>query len=205
MNTPPRPLHLRFPDHAQAALLLVIALLCALSLVLPAHAQDGGEAYVEQAALSRAEAEQLVAERLSPRGQALLSDYRARSGAARGHFAFAAQQGAGNQAALEQQGTAHLAALAQTGAGNTTRLLQHGHGHVYGAWLRGEGNAVDVEQQGTGNVYLLDFAGDGLRHTARQIGANLQAVQLGQNSVPFGIEQRGAGQRLVVRHNGAAP
>jgi hypothetical protein len=197
----------------QAALLLSIMCLHAAST---ARAQgEHREAFVQQTtraanasfssgpALSRSDAKHLIIERLDLRGQAQLNAYFARADEVAGHFAWIAQQHVGNQAMLEQFGTAHLAVVEQQGVGNTTHLRQFGSDHLYGSWLRGDGNAVEVVQEGRSNHYLLEFEGDGLQHTALQAGVNLQAVQVGVTSVPFSIEQRGSDMSLLIRHNGA--
>lgn len=115
-----------------------------------------------------------------------------------------------NDAFVGQDGNGNLAVLLQQGDGNFTSTLQVGSGNVIGVRLRGVGNqlgtpsAPGVLQAGADNLYLLDYTGNGqtIAPTA-QIGDGNQVVQIGAIDVPFGVEQRGDGMRMIIRHNGA--
>jgi hypothetical protein len=112
--------------------------------------------------------------------------------------------GIGNTAEIDQRGAGNLAVLLQLGDGNVTTLLQRGAGNVFGARIAGSDNTLDVEQTGVDNLYLLDYAGDGqVIEPTIQRGVDNQVVQTGPVSQPFGVEQYGNGQRLIIRHNGA--
>lgn len=178
--------------------------------IRPVWAQDAGtsEVFVPQVApstepISREDAMQLVRERLVPQDQHLLDDYLRTRLPQGGHFGLIHQDGAANLAVMDQDGASNLAVMMQHGSGNTTQLTQHGTGNIYGAWLTGNDNRLNVTQHGDANTYLLEFAGNGLafEHEAIQVGAGNQAVQLGTGTVPFGIEQRGDGMTLIIRHN----
>ncbi len=194
-------------------------LLLTLTLILaarPAAAQDDApqtpfsdEVYVTQIAqavspearISTGEALDLIYARLrAERHRSALDAYQG-GGADGRSVALVHQLGNHNAAAVDQAGASNLAMLYQRGSGNASLLEQAGAGNVFGSYLTGDGNRTDVQQRGTGNVYVLDFAGDGLRHTARQLGSNNQAVQTGQGTVPFSIEQRGNGMQMVIRHD----
>jgi hypothetical protein len=112
--------------------------------------------------------------------------------------------GRNNTAEIDQSGAGNLAVLLQLGDENTTTLLQDGNGNVFGARLAGSNNTLDVEQEGNNNLYLLDHVGDNLDIAPGiQQGDNNQAVQVGEVSQPFGVQQYGDGLRMIIRHNGA--
>jgi hypothetical protein len=118
--------------------------------------------------------------------------------------------GTDNDALVGQGGNGNLAVLLQQGDGNFTSTLQIGSGNVIGVRLRGVGNqlgtplAPGVLQVGAENLYLLDYTGDSqLIEPTAQIGDGNQVVQIGAIDVPFGVEQRGDGMRMIIRHNGA--
>lgn len=113
--------------------------------------------------------------------------------------------GSDNAAEIDQRGAGNLAVLLQRGDNNLTTLLQRGTGNVIGVQITGSNNTLDgVDQRGANNLYLLDYAGDGQTILPTiQRGVDNQVVQTGPVSQPFGVEQYGNGQRLIIRHNGA--
>ena len=100
--------------------------------------------------------------------------------------------------------------IVQEGGSNFTSTRQIGSGNVIGVRLRGVGNTLGtpnnpgVLQEGADNLYLLDYAGNGqpIDPTIQQGNGN-QVVQIGEIDAPFGVEQRGDGMRMIIRHNGA--
>jgi hypothetical protein len=116
----------------------------------------------------------------------------------------------GNDASVGQDGDGNLAVLLQQGNNNFTSTLQVGSGNVIGVRLRGLGNSLGtpadpgVLQAGADNVYLLDYEGSNqIIAPTIQEGNGNQVVQIGEIDVPFGVEQRGDGMRMIIRHNGA--
>ena len=154
------------------------------------------------AALAPGEALGEVRTRLGGDGLAAFDAYLAGPQGEGGHFAFIEQEGAGNVGRVVQAGAANIAVLVQRGDLNRSALTQAGEANLIGLFLHGDGSRFDVAQHGDANVYLLDFAGDRLDHGVLQVGHGNEAVQLGEAPVPFGIEQRGDGLRLIIRHNG---
>ncbi len=135
------------------------------------------------------------------------------------------QRGSGNQASITQlngddndasveqgpgdgfPGKNNLAVIVQDGSFNETTIRQGGRDNVAGIKLDGNSNGITLEQTGSGNEYLLDFTGSGLgsrggstTHQVSQIGSNNQLVQVGENSMPFNVRQRGDGMRMIIRH-----
>lgn len=135
------------------------------------------------------------------------------------------QAGSGNQASITQlngdendatvvqepgggsPGENNLAVIVQDGSFNETTIRQRGRDNVAGIKLVGNSNGITLEQTGSGNEYLLDFTGSNLgsmgtstTHQVSQIGSNNQLVQVGENSMPFNVRQRGDGMRMVIRH-----
>jgi hypothetical protein len=125
-----------------------------------------------------------------------------------GNLALLRQEGSGNQATVDQSGAGNLAVLLQLGNNITTRATQSGTGNVFGVRLTGDnltlGGADGVTQIGEGNVYLLDYKGTAQEIApTTQVGVDNRVVQVGNVSQPFGVQQFGNGQRLIIRHNGA--
>jgi hypothetical protein len=125
-----------------------------------------------------------------------------------GNFARIRQEGSDNQAFIDQSGAGNLAILLQFGNNITTRATQIGSNNVFGVRLDGDdldlGAADGVTQIGDGNVYLLDYEGSAQQIApTTQVGVDNRVVQIGNVSQPFGVEQFGNGQRLIIRHNGA--
>ena len=135
------------------------------------------------------------------------------------------QRGSGNQASITQlngddndasvvqepgdgfPGENNLAVIVQDGSYNQTTIRQRGRNNVAGIKLDGNSNGIALEQTGHGHGYLLDFTGSGLSsahrtatHRVQQLGRNNQLVQVGENSMPFNIRQRGSDMRMVIRH-----
>jgi len=111
------------------------------------------------------------------------------------------QGGDGNFASIMQNGTNHLAVVVHEGNSNFTDVTQNGSDHVAGIQLHGDNNQFGLTQNGSGHRYLLDFEGSNLDHAVVQNGANNTAVQIGQGSMPFGIEQNGSGMTMIIRHD----
>lgn len=118
--------------------------------------------------------------------------------------------GTNNNASIGQDGDGNLAVLLQEGDSNFTSTIQVGSGNVIGVRLRGVGNNLGtstdpgVLQAGADNLYLLDYTGDFQTIApTEQVGNGNQVVQIGAIDVPFGVEQRGDGMRMIIRHNGA--
>ena len=120
-----------------------------------------------------------------------------------GNTAVIDQQGNNNTARINQTGQRNVAVMVQQGDFNTSLLTQEGSNNVYGSWLQGDNNYLNVQQVGDNNSYLLGYWGNDLTHTVQQIGNNIKAVQVGVNYKPFGIQQRGSGMDITIRHNGA--
>ncbi|MEP0547081.1 MAG: curlin repeat-containing protein [Rhodothermales bacterium] len=207
---------------------LLIALALSVAPTLAAHAQDSEQdvttLIVQEAVTQGTTANPLATDEafdaiadfglLSEEGQALAGF----SLGAQGNLALVRQAafddllGAGNDndASIGQDGDGNLAVLLQQGDDNFTSTLQIGSGNVIGVRLRGVGNQLGTQatpgvlQAGADNLYLLDYTGDGqtIAPTA-QIGDGNQVVQIGEIDVPFGVEQRGDGMRMIIRHNGA--
>jgi hypothetical protein len=134
------------------------------------------------------------------------------------------QRGSGNQASITQlngdendatvvqepgggfPGENNLAVIVQDGSFNETTIRQRGRDNVAGIKLDGSSNGITLEQTGKGNEYLLDFEGslgtmgNSTTHQVSQIGSNNRLVQVGENSMPFNVRQRGDGMRMVIRH-----
>ena len=135
------------------------------------------------------------------------------------------QQGSGNQASITQlngddndasveqgpgdgfPGENNLAVIVQDGSYNQTTIRQRGRDNLAGIKLVGSNNGLMLEQTGKGNEYLLDFEGSNLgspgsseAHQVSQIGRNNRLVQVGENSMPFNVRQRGDGMRMIIRH-----
>jgi hypothetical protein len=125
-----------------------------------------------------------------------------------GNLTLLRQEGSDNQAVIDQSGAGNLAVLLQLGSNITTRATQAGSGNVFGVRLSGDnldlGGPDGVRQIGDNNVYLLDYEG-GAEQLAptTQVGVDNRVVQIGNVSQPFGVQQFGNGQRLIIRHNGA--
>ena len=130
-----------------------------------------------------------------------------------GNRAVVVQRGTGNTATVEQgpgdgiPGEDNLAVIVQDGSYNATTIRQRGRDNLAGIKLVGNSNGITLEQTGRGNEYLLDFTGSGLgstgsstTHQVSQLGRNNQLVQVGENSMPFNVRQRGDGMRMVIRH-----
>ena len=136
------------------------------------------------------------------------------------------QRGSGNQASITQlngddndasvvqepgggfPGKNNLAVIVQDGSFNETTIRQRGRDNVAGIKLDGNSNGIALEQTGHGHGYLLDFTGSGLgsahrtaTHRVQQLGRNNQLVQVGENSMPFNVRQRGSDMRMVIRHH----
>jgi len=135
------------------------------------------------------------------------------------------QRGSGNQASITQlngddndasveqgpgdgfPGENNLAVIVQDGSYNQTTIRQRGRDNLAGIKLVGNNNGLTLEQTGKGNEYLLDFEGSNLgnpgsseAHQVSQIGSNNRLVQVGENSMPFNVRQRGDGMRMIIRH-----
>jgi len=124
--------------------------------------------------------------------------------ASQGNLAMIRQEGSNNEALFDQTGNGNLAVLLQLGDGNTTTAQQIGTGNVFGVRIAGSYNTLDVLQDGSDNTYLLDYVGDGQTlPSAVQSGVGNQAVQVGEISAPFGVQQYGDGMQMIIRHNGA--
>ena len=111
------------------------------------------------------------------------------------------QGGDGNFASITQNGTNHLAVVVHEGNSNFTDVTQNGSDHVAGIRLNGDDNQFRLTQDGSGHRYLLDFGGSNLNHEVVQNGVDNTAVQIGEGSMPFGIEQNGSGMTMIIRHN----
>jgi len=137
------------------------------------------------------------------------------------------QSGTGNEASISQldgseneatvvqepgdgfPGKNNLAVIVQNGSMNQTTIRQFGKNNRAGIRLDGNNNGITLEQTGEGHEYLLDFEGSDLSsvgsseaHQVSQIGSNNRLVQVGENSMPFNVRQRGDGMRMVIRHTG---
>ena len=137
------------------------------------------------------------------------------------------QSGTGNEASISQldgseneatvvqepgdgfPGKNNLAVIVQNGSMNQTTIRQFGKNNRAGIRLDGNNNGITLEQTGKGHEYLLDFEGSDLSsvgsseaHQVSQIGSNNRLVQVGENSMPFNVRQRGDGMRMVIRHTG---
>jgi hypothetical protein len=112
--------------------------------------------------------------------------------------------GSGNEAEIDQRGAGNLAVLLQLGDNNLTTLEQRGSNNVIGIRITGSNNTLEgVELRGANNLYLLDYAGDGQTILPTSLrGSDNQVVQTGSVSQPFGVEHRGSGLRMIIRHNG---
>lgn len=113
--------------------------------------------------------------------------------------------GSGNEAEIDQRGAGNLAVLLQLGDDNLTTLEQRGSNNIVGVRITGSGNTLEgVELRGSNNLYLLDYAGNGQTILPTSLrGSDNQVVQTGAVSQPFGVEHRGNGLRMIIRHNGA--
>lgn len=125
-----------------------------------------------------------------------------------GNLALLRQEGSDNQAIINQSGAGNLAVLLQLGNNITTRATQSGSNNIFGVRLVGDnldlGGTDGVTQIGDNNVYLLDYEGNAQQIApTTQVGVDNRVVQIGNVSQPFGVQQFGNGQRLVIRHNGA--
>ena len=125
-----------------------------------------------------------------------------------GNLVLLRQEGSDNQAIIDQSGAGNLAVLLQLGNSITTRATQNGTGNVFGVRLSGDnldlGGPDGVTQIGDNNVYLLDYEGSAQQLApTTQVGVDNRVVQIGNVSQPFGVEQRGDGMRMIIRHNGA--
>jgi hypothetical protein len=125
-----------------------------------------------------------------------------------GNLTLLRQDGDNNQAVIDQSGAGNLAVLLQLGSNITTNATQDGSGNVFGVRLSGDnldlGGPDGVRQIGDNNVYLLDYEGSAEQLApTTQVGVDNRVVQLGNVSQPFGVQQFGNGQRLIIRHNGA--
>ena len=126
-----------------------------------------------------------------------------------GQRSFVFQQGIGNDATIDQQGSSNFAGVVHFGNDNETLIQQRGTSNKAGIVLDGNRNEVELFQEGTDNEYFLGFRGDGLDLTRSQpggkarvqIGTNNRLIELGQNSIPLNIQQRGNGMRMMIRHN----
>lgn len=114
------------------------------------------------------------------------------------------QKGASNTAEIRQQGANNVASVLQVGSFNTTTIAQQGDRNAAGVSLKGSHNAVELFQQGDNNRYLFHFSGSHLDKTGpnrlEQIGDGNTMVEVGENSIPFNIRQRGDGMRMIIRH-----
>jgi len=135
------------------------------------------------------------------------------------------QQGSSNEASITQlngdeneatvvqepgdgvPGQNNLAVIVQNGSFNQTTIQQSGKNNRAGIKLVGDNNGIELEQTGDGHEYLLDFTGSGLgssssTHQVSQIGSKNHLVQVGEGRMPFNVQQRGDGMRMVIRHSG---
>ena len=135
------------------------------------------------------------------------------------------QQGSSNEASITQlngdeneatvvqepgdgvPGQNNLAVIVQNGSFNQTTIQQSGKNNRAGIKLVGDNNGIELEQTGDGHEYLLDFTGSGLgssssTHQVSQTGSDNRLVQLGEGRMPFNVQQRGDGMRMVIRHSG---
>lgn len=114
------------------------------------------------------------------------------------------QKGTSNDAEIRQEGTNNVASVLQVGSYNTTTIAQQGHRNEAGVSLKGAHNAVELFQKGDNNRYLFHFTGNHLDKTGtnrlEQIGHGNTMVEVGENSIPFNIRQRGDGMRMIIRH-----
>ena len=118
-----------------------------------------------------------------------------------GNVAVVNQQGNFNEARIDQAGESNVAVMVQRGNFNSSAVTQEGRNNAYGSFLRGNYNSTEVLQRGDNNTYSLNFWGNNLSHTFEQIGSNNTAAQVGVGYRPFGIEQRGSGMNITIRHN----
>ena len=109
----------------------------------------------------------------------------------------------GNVAGLTQRGTGNLAVLFQLGSRNEVDLVQEGNNNLFGVRLGSDDNLLNVAQIGNRNVYLLDYKGAAPLNEPNVIqeGNGNRAVQTGVGSTLFGIQQRGNGMNITIRHN----
>jgi hypothetical protein len=131
-----------------------------------------------------------------------------------GHEASITQDGMDNEAVVKQKpgdglpGQDNLAVIVQNGLMNQTTVQQLGQNNRAGIRLVGDNNGIELQQTGSGNEYLLDFAGSDLgdssssTHQVSQLGSNNRLVQVGEGRMPFNVQQRGDGMRMVIRHSG---
>ena len=116
------------------------------------------------------------------------------------------QDGSGNIATVDQRNASNVAAILQRGNFNETRVRQRGRANAVGIVIDGNNNSLDVLQKGSRNRYLLGFRGDNLgrpgTRTVSQKGSNNLLVELGQTRMPFSVQQKGNGMRMMIRHSG---
>lgn len=130
-----------------------------------------------------------------------------------GNRAWVLQDGSANTSSLSQHGTDNVATMRLLGPNNSAAVLQYGTNNLYEVTIDRSGarpstaSMLNVLQDGANNVYRLDFQNRGanLNHSVLQIGRGNVIEQTGRNLRPFGVEQRGDGLQMVIRHNGTAP
>jgi minor curlin subunit len=105
--------------------------------------------------------------------------------------------GAGNQAYVEQVGTANALGLVQTGSGNVATAGQNGTGNQADLTQQGQGNASALTQKGDNNRLTGVVAGNSNELNIHQNGSNNQVdSEIRQNKQAYTINQYGNGNLL---------